>query len=183
MSNKQVVESTAGNRTTFSHLLHPLKLRQLAADWLAEDVPAFDYGGFVVGEKIETAVLLCKSPGVLAGALLSLVQFGLIFQHCYLSEGVVYLSRSLSTNYYEIAVYAEKLEGGDFIVFMSICIFLLCILLYYCIDVHFLYLNKDYLLTYLLIYRTCEQDHSESCEGTLVKFLTGPEVGVDTRNT
>lgn len=64
---KQVVESTADERITFSHLLHPLKLRQLAADWLAEDVPAFDYGGLVVGEKIETAVLLCKSPGVLAG--------------------------------------------------------------------------------------------------------------------
>lgn len=62
--------TTAGSRTTsFSSLLHPLKLRQLAADWLVEDVPAFDYGGFVVGEKIETAVLLCKSPGVLAGAL------------------------------------------------------------------------------------------------------------------
>lgn len=51
----------------FSNLLHPLKLRQLAADWLTEDTPAFDYGGFVVGEKTETAVLLCKSPGVLAG--------------------------------------------------------------------------------------------------------------------
>jgi len=65
------MESTAaGSRTTsLSSLLHPLKLRQLAADWLAEDVPAFDYGGFVVGEKTEAAVLLCKSPGVLAGAL------------------------------------------------------------------------------------------------------------------
>ena len=67
MSDKQGAESTAGNRVMFSHLLHPVKLRQLAADWLAEDVPAFDYGGFVVGEKRETAVLLCKSPGVLAG--------------------------------------------------------------------------------------------------------------------
>jgi len=55
--------------TSFGGLLHPLKLRQLAVDWLAEDVPAFDYGGFVVGEKTETAVLLCKSPGVLAGKL------------------------------------------------------------------------------------------------------------------
>jgi len=74
MSDKQqtaVEAGAAGNRRTstpFSGLLHPLKLRQLAVDWLAEDVPAFDYGGFVVGEKTETAVLLCKSPGVLAGS-------------------------------------------------------------------------------------------------------------------
>jgi len=73
MSSKQSVESTADHRIpTFSSLLHPVKVRQLADDWLAEDVPAFDYGGFVVGEKTETAVLLCKSPGVLAGPLSSL---------------------------------------------------------------------------------------------------------------
>jgi len=47
--------------------------RLTGLDWLAEDVPAFDYGGLVVGEKIETAVLLCKSPGVLAGAQLVLL--------------------------------------------------------------------------------------------------------------
>jgi len=75
MSNEQAAESTAGSRTMFSNLLHPLKLRQLAADWLTEDTPAFDYGGFVVGEKTETAVLLCKSPGVLAGASSSLLPF------------------------------------------------------------------------------------------------------------
>lgn len=67
MSNKQIAKSSAGSHVMFSNLLHPLKLRQLAADWMAEDVPAFDYGGFVVGERTETAVLLCKSPGVLAG--------------------------------------------------------------------------------------------------------------------
>jgi len=36
-------------------------------EWLAEDVPAFDIGGFVVGDTQETATLLCKSPGVFAG--------------------------------------------------------------------------------------------------------------------
>jgi len=66
MSNKQVVESTV-KWTVFSHLLHSHKLRQLVADWLAEDLPAFDYGGMVVGQKVENAVLLCKSQGVLAG--------------------------------------------------------------------------------------------------------------------
>lgn len=35
--------------------------------WLQEDVPAFDYGGFVVGEVQETATLYGKSAGVLAG--------------------------------------------------------------------------------------------------------------------
>ncbi|XP_013398558.1 nicotinate-nucleotide pyrophosphorylase [carboxylating] [Lingula anatina] len=50
------------------HMLHPVTLREKVREWLKEDTPNFDYGGFVVGEKIETAVLLCKSPGVLAGA-------------------------------------------------------------------------------------------------------------------
>ena len=36
-------------------------------EWLKEDAPSFDYAGFVVGEKEETAVLLIKSPGVVAG--------------------------------------------------------------------------------------------------------------------
>eukprot|EP00050_Salpingoeca_kvevrii_P006866 m.292247 g.292247 ORF g.292247 m.292247 type:complete len:328 (-) comp12594_c0_seq1:595-1578(-) len=35
--------------------------------WLAEDVPSFDFGGGVVGDKDEVALLYCKSPGVLAG--------------------------------------------------------------------------------------------------------------------
>lgn len=39
----------------------------MAREWLKEDTPNFDYGGFVVGEKEETALLLIKSPGVLAG--------------------------------------------------------------------------------------------------------------------
>lgn len=36
-------------------------------EWLAEDIPSFDYGGFVVGDKEEVAVLLGKAPGVVAG--------------------------------------------------------------------------------------------------------------------
>ncbi|CAH1800490.1 unnamed protein product [Owenia fusiformis] len=48
-------------------LLHPVRVQELVRGWLLEDTPSFDYGGFVIGDKIETAVLLCKSPGVLAG--------------------------------------------------------------------------------------------------------------------
>lgn len=55
-------------RPDLGHLLHPVTLKKLACDWLQEDTPGFDYGGFVVGEREELAVLLCKSPGVLAGA-------------------------------------------------------------------------------------------------------------------
>ncbi|XP_032823735.1 nicotinate-nucleotide pyrophosphorylase [carboxylating] [Petromyzon marinus] len=51
-----------------SHLLPPASLSDLARAWLREDSPAFDYGGLVVGERDERAVLLCKTPGVLAGA-------------------------------------------------------------------------------------------------------------------
>jgi nicotinate-nucleotide pyrophosphorylase (carboxylating) len=54
-----------GNR--FAHLLHPVTTKNLVREWLKEDTPSFDYGGFVVGEKVEKAWLLCKSPGVLAG--------------------------------------------------------------------------------------------------------------------
>mmetsp|Transcript_14679 Transcript_14679/g.39297 ORF Transcript_14679/g.39297 Transcript_14679/m.39297 type:complete len:315 (-) Transcript_14679:631-1575(-) len=48
-------------------LVDPVRLEGLARAWLAEDVPAFDYGGAVVGDKRETATLYAKSPGVLAG--------------------------------------------------------------------------------------------------------------------
>lgn len=53
--------------TPFASLLQPVVLRRLAQVWLEEDTPSFDYGGHVVGEREETAVILAKSPGVLAG--------------------------------------------------------------------------------------------------------------------
>lgn len=34
----------------------------MVTEWLREDVPSFDYGGYVVGDKMETAHLLGKSP-------------------------------------------------------------------------------------------------------------------------
>ncbi|XP_030403658.1 nicotinate-nucleotide pyrophosphorylase [carboxylating] isoform X1 [Gopherus evgoodei] len=55
------------SRLDLSHLLPPPRLRQLVQDWLQEDAPAFDPAGCAVGEGPECAVLLCKSPGVLAG--------------------------------------------------------------------------------------------------------------------
>ncbi|XP_066295754.1 nicotinate-nucleotide pyrophosphorylase [carboxylating]-like [Branchiostoma lanceolatum] len=50
-----------------SHLIHPVTVKKMVRRWLEEDTPSFDYGGFVVGEREESAVLLCKSAGVLAG--------------------------------------------------------------------------------------------------------------------
>ncbi|KAK9463764.1 Quinolinate phosphoribosyl transferase [Lipomyces oligophaga] len=35
--------------------------------FLSEDVPAFDVGGYVVGDSVKTATLNCKQSGVLAG--------------------------------------------------------------------------------------------------------------------
>ncbi|XP_048373563.1 nicotinate-nucleotide pyrophosphorylase [carboxylating] isoform X2 [Sphaerodactylus townsendi] len=55
------------SRSDLSHLLPAAQLRQLAHDWLQEDAPSFDYGGYAVGDRRERATLLCKSPGVLAG--------------------------------------------------------------------------------------------------------------------
>lgn len=49
-----------------AHLL-PTTYKKTVADWLAEDTPSFDYGGFVVGEDEKTATLYGKSAGVLAG--------------------------------------------------------------------------------------------------------------------
>ncbi|RPB15310.1 hypothetical protein P167DRAFT_571779 [Morchella conica CCBAS932] len=49
-----------------AHLL-PTTYKKTVADWLTEDTPSFDYGGFVVGEDEKTATLYGKSAGVLAG--------------------------------------------------------------------------------------------------------------------
>lgn len=43
-----------------AHLLLPNFKRTVSA-WLEEDCPSFDYGGFVVGEKMAQARLLGKS--------------------------------------------------------------------------------------------------------------------------
>jgi nicotinate-nucleotide pyrophosphorylase (carboxylating) len=47
--------------------LLPNNWKTYVQSWLQEDIPSFDYGGFVVGEKQETATLYCKADGVLAG--------------------------------------------------------------------------------------------------------------------
>lgn len=52
--------------TSFAHLLPP-GYEQEIINWIKDDCPSFDVGGFVVGEKIETAYLYCKESGVLAG--------------------------------------------------------------------------------------------------------------------
>lgn len=54
------------NMATFTHLLPPSFAKE-TMQWLEDDCPSFDVGGFVVGEKIETAFLYCKSGCVLAG--------------------------------------------------------------------------------------------------------------------
>jgi nicotinate-nucleotide pyrophosphorylase (carboxylating) len=47
--------------------LLPPTWKAIIPQWLAAYVPKFDAGGFVVGEAITTATILCKSPGVIAG--------------------------------------------------------------------------------------------------------------------
>jgi len=42
-------------------------LRRLAADWLSEDCPTLDVGGYIVGDKVSVAQLKCKQPCLLAG--------------------------------------------------------------------------------------------------------------------
>lgn len=49
-----------------AHLLPP-SWKAKITEWLHEDCPSFDWGGYVVGEDTKTATLWCKSPGVVAG--------------------------------------------------------------------------------------------------------------------
>ncbi|KAI4155183.1 MAG: hypothetical protein LQ341_000216 [Variospora aurantia] len=56
----------AANFGTMSHSL-PLGYRRRITEWLEEDCPSFDYGGFIVGEAVKEARLLGKSLGTLAG--------------------------------------------------------------------------------------------------------------------
>jgi nicotinate-nucleotide pyrophosphorylase (carboxylating) len=42
-------------------------IREEVEAWLRDDCPKMDIGGYVVGDKIETASLYCKSSTVLAG--------------------------------------------------------------------------------------------------------------------
>lgn len=50
----------------FEHLL-PANWKNIVQTWLDEDIPGFDVGGYIVGDKVETAVLYGKADGVLAG--------------------------------------------------------------------------------------------------------------------
>ncbi|RKP12992.1 Quinolinate phosphoribosyl transferase [Piptocephalis cylindrospora] len=52
---------------SYQSLIPPSTLSRQVTDWLAEDIPSFDYGGQVVGDSERKAVLLAKSPGILAG--------------------------------------------------------------------------------------------------------------------
>lgn len=45
----------------------PISWKHVIGTWLREDIPNIDYGGFVVGEKQESATLFGKSEGILAG--------------------------------------------------------------------------------------------------------------------
>jgi nicotinate-nucleotide pyrophosphorylase (carboxylating) len=50
----------------YAHLL-ATNYKDIIRQYLAEDVPSFDYGGYVVGEDEKTAILYCKAEGVVAG--------------------------------------------------------------------------------------------------------------------
>jgi nicotinate-nucleotide pyrophosphorylase (carboxylating) len=60
-----------------AHLL-PVHFKSQITEWLREDTPSFDYGGFVVGNTPRTASLYCKSLGILAG----LPFFEEVFSQC-----------------------------------------------------------------------------------------------------
>jgi len=51
------------------------EVQRLVTSWLAADAPAFEVGGFVVGEVERTARLLGKSPGVFCGRVFAQAAF------------------------------------------------------------------------------------------------------------
>ncbi|KAL3470818.1 hypothetical protein BJX99DRAFT_263914 [Aspergillus californicus] len=54
----------ASSHGDLRHLL-PATYKRLISEWLEEDCPSFDYGGFVVGESQGEAKLFGKSEGEL----------------------------------------------------------------------------------------------------------------------
>lgn len=50
----------APGKGTVAHLL-PQTYKRMVAEWLEEDTPSFDFGGFVVGDEMAEARLLGKS--------------------------------------------------------------------------------------------------------------------------
>merc|ERR1719284_633807 len=61
-----VTSKSQSSNNDFSCLLPP-NWKSSVTSWLEEDIPSFDIGGFVVGEKEEVAHLFCKSRGMVAG--------------------------------------------------------------------------------------------------------------------
>lgn len=60
-SRPHLLHTMAAKFGTTNHSL-PLSYKRKVTDWLEEDCPSFDYGGFVVGEEAKEARLLGKSP-------------------------------------------------------------------------------------------------------------------------
>lgn len=52
--------SDSSPQPSFQHMLPPT-YKQLVQQWIEEDLPSFDIGGFVVGDKPEIATLYCKA--------------------------------------------------------------------------------------------------------------------------
>jgi hypothetical protein len=63
-----IVKEGAPVHGIVAHLLPPHYTQQVTA-WLEEDIPSFDYGGFVVGEEYVVAKLLGKSEVSLTNSL------------------------------------------------------------------------------------------------------------------
>ena len=69
--------AAASSSSSWEALLPPT-WKDVIAGWLAADVPKFDVGGFVVGDELQTASLLAKGSGVLAGTPFASAVFELL---------------------------------------------------------------------------------------------------------
>jgi hypothetical protein len=46
---------------SLAHLLTLGWDKRQILDWLKEDIPSFDYGGMIVGDKLSEAILYCRA--------------------------------------------------------------------------------------------------------------------------
>ncbi|GME86736.1 hypothetical protein B5S28_g2809 [[Candida] boidinii] len=94
--------------------------------WLQEDIPSFDYGGYVVGDNVNQATLYMKSDGVLSGVPFA----NEVYNQCnlkveWLIEEGDFLQPSLTTNgKIEIAKVEGKVK--DILVAERLSLNILC---------------------------------------------------------
>lgn len=62
-----LIHNSSNMTTSFQTVLPSATIDPIVLQWISDDMPSFDVGGMVVGDKIGSASLLMKTSGVFAG--------------------------------------------------------------------------------------------------------------------